>query len=201
MRSVAGLLAVAVVGLLALGSREVGLWDGSSDPARKAADAATVPPDAVTDGAAQPDRSRSGSACDRLTDRARVLGKGTDDPQVFVRRLGRDVAGIRTGAGALLDLARGGTDEIPGGGFRAAFSDGTDGQARHFAGIAVAASYGGEEATRRISVFVRGDPPNSADGRLTEQALAFERALQEGELAPADAGAWIRGRICRAPGA
>ena len=120
---------------------------------------------------------------------------------MFVRRLGRDAAGIRTGAGALLDLASGGTDEIPGGGFRTAFSDGTDGQARHFAGIAVAASYGGEDATRRISVFVRRDPPNSADGRLTEEALAFERALQEGDLAPADAGAWIRGRICRTPGA
>jgi hypothetical protein len=200
MKSVAGLVATAVVALLALGSREVGLWDGTEDPARKGADAAVVRPETVPDAAAQPDQSRSGSACDRLAERARVLGEETDDRRLFVRRLGRNVAGIRTGAGALLDLARGGANEIPGGGFRAAFSDGTDGQARHFAGIAVAASYGGEDATRRISVFVRGDPPNSADGRLTEEALAFERALQEGELAPADAGAWIRARICRAAG-
>jgi hypothetical protein len=197
MKLIAAAGLIVVIGLAALGTREAGLW-GSDDPV------ATSPPrvaqGALGLGGEVPDPGPSGSACLRLAALAERLGEEATDERQFLRRLGREAAGIHTGARALLDLARGGTDILPGGGFRAPFSDGTSGQARHFAGIAVAASYGGGEATRTISIFARGDPPSSADGRLTEAALAFERALRRGELATADAGAWILGRICRPSG-
>ena len=64
---------------------------------------------------------------------------------------------------------------------------------------AVAASYGGEQGTRFVSIFVRRDELNSADGALTEEALAFNRQLQSGELPVADAGAWILDHLCKGP--
>ena len=133
----------------------------------------------------------------RVADTATRLGRQTTDPTTFIRALGRAAAGIHTDSRALLDLARGGRDVLIGGGFRSAFSDGTPGQARHFAGIAVAASYGGGDSTRALSISARRDPPNSADGRLTDEAIAFEGALRRGELTTDVAGDWILARICR----
>jgi hypothetical protein len=134
---------------------------------------------------------------ERLAALATRLGRQTTDPTTFIRALGRAAAGIHTDSRALLDLARGGRDVLIGGGFRSAFSDGTPGQARHFAGIAVAASYGGGDSTRALSISARRDPPNSADGRLTDEAIAFEGALRRGELTTDVAGDWILARICR----
>lgn len=94
------------------------------------------------------------------------------------------------------DLARGGSDLIPGTGFQDRYDDWTLGQARHFAGVAVAAGYGGENATRLVSVFVRDDAPSSADDRLTGAAIEFAGLLRSGDLAPAQAGDWILAETC-----
>ncbi len=110
------------------------------------------------------------------------------------------LAGIRPPPRALADLARGGRDLIPGGGFRAVYSDGTAGQVRHFAGVAVASFYGGAAATRLASVFLRRDPVRSADGRLSERAFDFASLVESGELPLEQTGAWILENVCRPTG-
>lgn len=140
-----------------------------------------------------------GSACRELAGVAAALAERGDDPIAFLRALGRQAAGIRPGARAYGDLASGGRNTIPGGGFLARFDDGTGGQARHFAGIAVATSYGGAAATRVISIFGRDDPEDSPDGRLTDEGIAFATAVLSGELALADAPAWLLDHLCRRP--
>jgi hypothetical protein len=188
---------LAAVGAAMVATREAGVWgeEGSG--------AAIVLPDVDAGdiiSAASSDELKqdlSGSACERLGGLASLLAIETPNPEQFLRRLGREAAGIRTGPRAFFDLARGGDDLIPGRGFRGRYSDGSDGQARHFAGIAVAASYGGERATRLVSIFVRRDELNSADGALTEEGLAFARQIESGELPVSEGGAWILARICK----
>ena len=190
-----GLLAAVGAGLVA--TREAGVWgeEGSG--------ATIVLPDINAGDLISPatsdelKRDLTGSACQRLGGLASLLAIETPNPQAFLRQLGREAAGIRPGPRAFVDLARGGDDLIPGRGFRGRYSDGSDGQARHFAGIAVAASYGGEQTTRLVSIFVRRDELNSADGALTEEGLAFARQIESGELPVSEGGAWILDRLCK----
>ncbi|BDZ65427.1 hypothetical protein [Agromyces mangrovi Wang et al. 2018] len=124
----------------------------------------------------------------------RLAGLGHSDRR-FLRELGR-VAGVRRGPLWLTDAASGGRNRLRGRGFHPAVDDDTDGQARHFAGtVAVAARVGGP-ITRWLTVHVLRDGPDSADGRLSEQAIEFARLVRSGELAQADASAWVRRRIC-----
>jgi hypothetical protein len=196
MKVLATVGVVVAIAVGALAAMSLGLWgpDGGDPDATRPAPAPLDP------GGPAASRGLEGSACERLSALATRLGERTTDPTAFIRGLGREAAGIHTGSRALLDLARGGRDVLIGGGFRSAFSDGTSGQARHFAGVAVAASYGGEDSTRALSIFVRRDPANSADGRLTHEAIAFEQALRHGELTPGASGSWILARICRRSG-
>jgi hypothetical protein len=50
-------------------------------------------------------------------------------------------------------------------------------------------------------VHVLRDPPDSADGRLSEEAIEFVRLVRSGELAQADAAGWVRRRLCHVPAA
>ncbi len=188
--------AAALLGGGVLITRALGVWAADSDSVL--VDLPQVELGSVLGRHDDPgDRGLSGSSCERLSELAALISLDTSDPGAFLRRLGREAAGIRTGARGFVDLLRGGRDLIPGRGFGARYDDGTFGQARHFAGVAVAASYGGEQATRLVSIFVRHDPLNSADGRLTEEALAFSRMLLGGRLRPDRGGEWILDRICR----
>jgi hypothetical protein len=82
--------------------------------------------------------------------------------------------------------------------FRAAVDDATQGQARHFAGtVAVAARFSGR-LTRWLSVAVLRDAPDTADGRLSDEAFEFTRLIRSGELTQADAAGWVRRRLCHA---
>ena len=111
------------------------------------------------------------------------------------------MGGVRRGPLWLTDAASGGSNRLRGRGFRAAVDDATDGQARHFAGtVAVAARLGGR-VTRWLSVVVLRDAPDTADGRLADEALEFARLIRSGELAQSDAADWVRRRLCHASGA
>jgi hypothetical protein len=189
------LLAAAGAGIVA--TRELGVWGEQGSGARLELPDLDLGEIVGSGDSPLVDRGLTGSACERLGALASLLAIETPEPNGFLRRLGREAAGIHSGARGLADLARGGEDRIPGKGFRGRFSDGSNGQARHFAGIAVAASYGGEQATRLISIFVRDDALNSADGALTEEALAFTRQIRSGELPVAESGAWILDRVCK----
>jgi hypothetical protein len=142
----------------------------------------------------------AGNACERLAGLATALGEREPDPRVFLRALGQEAAGIRPPPRALADLARGGRDLIAGGGFRAAYADGTAGQVRHFAGVATASTYGGIAATRIASAFLRGDPVETPDGRLSERAFDFAALVSSGEVPVEQAGAWILANLCRPTG-
>ncbi|HEX2359696.1 MAG TPA: hypothetical protein VHH72_07770 [Solirubrobacterales bacterium] len=139
----------------------------------------------------------TGSACRELAGVAASLAERETDAGGFLRELGRRAAGIREGPRAYGDLARGGRNLIRGKGFLARFDDGTSGQVRHFAGIAVATSYGGGATTRLISIFVRDDPEDSPDGRLTDEGIAFATAVMSAELELELAPRWIVDRLCR----
>lgn len=95
-----------------------------------------------------------------------------------------------------LDAGRGGSNRIRGRGFRRNVDDGTEGQARHFAGIVAVAARVGARATRWLSIHVGRDAPESADGQLTDHALDFVRLVRSGELALSDTDAWVRQTIC-----
>lgn len=140
-----------------------------------------------------------GSSCRELAGLAAGLAVAEPDvaPREFLRDLGRQVAGIRPPPRAYGDLAKGGFNQIPGKGFLVRFDDGTIGQARHFAGIAVAATFGGGQATRLISIFARNDAENSADGRLTDEGIAFAAAVQSGELELEETPEWLLTHLCR----
>lgn len=139
------------------------------------------------------------TACERLAIVAGGLGSQTDDPTRLLRGLGRRAAGIHDPPRAFVDLARGGQNLIPGAGFRNRYNDRTAGQARHFAGVAVATTYGTDSTTRLVSIFVRNDSAGSADGRLTDAAIEFARQLRRGDLEPAAAGEWVLAEICKPP--
>ena len=138
-----------------------------------------------------------GSACREVAGVAARLAEQEPSTVGFLRSFGRQVAGIRPPPRAYGDLARGGSDRVPGRGFLARFDDGTGGQARHFAGIAVAASLGGGNSTRVISIFVRQDAENSPDGRLTDEGIAFATQLQAGDLELEEAPQWLLEHLCR----
>jgi len=140
----------------------------------------------------------SGSSCRRLAGISARLAERELEPIPFLRALGLQVAGIRPPPLALGDLARGGRNVIPGRGFLDPLDDGSSGQARHFAGIAVATTFfAGGSQTRWISENLRRDPANSPDGLPTEAGILFARLLTSGELQPEEAPEWQLDRLCR----
>ncbi|MFD1714007.1 hypothetical protein ACFSBZ_05950 [Amnibacterium flavum] len=116
-------------------------------------------------------------------------------PRPFLRAFAWNCARIRPGLLGYRDLATGGRNRFTGSGFRAEFDDGTRGQVRHFAGVAVAPVLLGERLAAWSSRHVLRDPAGSADGRLSDAALEFSRLLREGRLSPDDAGNWIRDHL------
>jgi hypothetical protein len=138
-----------------------------------------------------------GSACRRLAILAGNLAARDRSPERFLVDLGDQAAGIRPGQLALIDLARDGRNIIVGRGFKAEFDDGTNGQVRHFVGVARATMFGGPVLTRWISENVRRDAADSPDGRLADEGTDFAQALLAGRLAPSGASAWIRERLCK----
>ncbi|MGR0319728.1 hypothetical protein [Agromyces sp. ZXT2-3] len=138
-------------------------------------------------------------ACAALADSIDRLAARGHSNRRFLRELGR-AAGVRRGPLWVLDAASGGRNHLRGRGFRRHVDDRTDGQARHFAGtVAVAARIGGP-LTRWLTTVVLRDPPGSADGRLSEEAIEFARLVRSGDLSQADAAEWVRDRLCRAAG-
>jgi hypothetical protein len=195
MKLIAALAAIALLGAGLYGVGEDETSEGGIDPPSLQLGVLGIATDRPLG-----QLEESGTACERLAGLTTTLGGRESTPGGFIRALGLAAAGIRPPPRALADLARGGRDLIPGGGFRAAYSDGTSGQARHFAGVAVAGTYGGAAATRLVSVFLRGDPAGSADGRLSERALDFAALVESGELALEQSGVWILENICRPTG-
>jgi hypothetical protein len=141
----------------------------------------------------------SGTACERLAGLADYLADRDDSVNEFLLDLGQQAGGISKGRRALTDLARGGRNRIPGKGFRQRYDDGSIGQVRHFVGYVRAAMFGGGGVTRWISEHLRHDAPDSPDGRLGDEGIAFEQDLTAGRLELADASAWIRSNLCRRP--
>lgn len=135
------------------------------------------------------------NACAALAESvSRLADRGYSDAR-FLREIGR-VAGVRRGLFWVTDAASGGSNRLRGRGFRARVDDDTDGQARHFAGtVAVAARIGGR-ASRWLTTVVLRDPPDTPDGRLSDEAIAFVGEIRSGALAQADAADWIRRRLC-----
>ncbi len=132
------------------------------------------------------------NACEEFAALVDRLAAEGPSPRELMERIGQDGARIRTGPAGLMDLARGGRNMISGKGFRADLDDGTDGQVRHFAGIVASVGRVGGSMTRIVSEKVRKDPAESPDGRLSEAAIAFSGLLLSGQLAVAEAGAWVR---------
>ena len=197
MRWLIAIALLATVGAAIVATRELGVWGEEGSGATLELPDVDLGAVLGGDDFELVDRGLGGTACERLGALASLLAIETPNPNQLLRRLGREAAGIRSGVRGFADLARGGDDLIPGKGFRGRYSDGSNGQARHFAGIAVAASYGSGQATRLVSIFVRRDELNSADGALTEAAIAFTRQLQSGALPAGEAGGWILERICK----
>ncbi len=139
----------------------------------------------------------TGSACRRMAGVAAKLAEREETATAFLRSFGRTAAGIRPPPRAYGDLARGGRNLISGRGFLKRFDDGTLGQARHFAGIAVASTFGGAGATRFLSIFVRDDPLGSPDGQLTEEGILFSTEVLDGDLALDETPGWLLEHLCR----
>ncbi|WP_111720409.1 hypothetical protein [Homoserinimonas sp. OAct 916] len=135
-------------------------------------------------------------ACSRLVTIVERLGSETSDPKRFLLQLGTDAAGIRRGPLGFVDLARGGKNRLPGGGVRALVDDDTNGQIRHFVGIATSVARIGPRLTRWLSIVVGKDAPSTPDGRLTDLAVAFAHRLLSGDLPVPEAAAWVRRNIC-----
>ena len=100
----------------------------------------------------------------------------------FLRAFGRQVAGIRQPPRAYGDLARGGTQRGARQGLPARARRRDERPGRHFAGIVVATTFGGGQATRLISIFARRDPLSSPDGQLTEEGIEFAEEVIGGDL-------------------
>ncbi len=200
MRWIAALAATGLIAVAAIAFLEIGVsGDESSEGGIEAPSAQLGVTGTAADRPAT-ELGESGSACRRLAGLSAALGKREQAPEAYLRALGTAAAGIRPPPRALADLARGGRDLIPGGGFRTIYADGTPGQVRHFAGVAVASTYGGTAATELLSVFLRRDPVRSADGRLSERALEFASLVTSGELPLEQTGAWILENVCRPNG-
>lgn len=136
-------------------------------------------------------------ACAALAESiARLADRRHSNPR-FLKELGR-AAGVRRGPLWLVDAAGGGRNRLRGRGFRAAVDDATEGQARHFAGTVAVAARLGSGLTRWLTVTVLRDAPDTADGRLSEEAIEFARLIRTGELQQSDAANWVRRRLCHA---
>jgi hypothetical protein len=136
-------------------------------------------------------------ACTALAESIERLAERGHSSGRFLRELGH-AGGVRRGLPWLWDAASGGRNRLRGRGFRAKVDDDTDGQARHFAGTVAVAARLGARVTRWLTVHVLRDPPESADGRLSDEAIEFVRLVRSGELAQADAAGWVRRRLCHA---
>jgi hypothetical protein len=138
------------------------------------------------------------NACCKLAELAEELAARQDirTAQDFIFRLGERAAGIRPGFRSFFDLFLAGRNLLPGHGFRPEFEDGSDGQARHFAGVAVSSAILGPKLTIWLSEKIRLDPPDQPDGRLTLMAVSFSQKLVRGELLPQASGHWIRENLC-----
>jgi hypothetical protein len=190
---VKALVALIVVGALVTGGAL--LWLSPDDPdgggGTGGAQGEAVDPSG-TEG------ELTGSACRRLAGVTARLAERDLSALELLRSLGSQVAGIRPPPRAIGDLARGGRDLLPGRGFLARYDDGSSGQARHFAGIAVATTIvGGGGLTRFISERFRDDPRGSADGRLTGAGIEFATELRDGDLSLDEAPAWVLKNLCR----
>lgn len=135
-------------------------------------------------------------ACTQLVSLLQRLATVERSPRRFLTALGRQAAGIRSGPAGMLDLATGGRNVFRGRGFKVAFDDATDGQVRHFAGVALATTILGARLTRWASVHVGRDQPGSADGRLTDAAIEFASCLLGGSLPVASAPGWVQDVVC-----
>ncbi|GAA1963293.1 hypothetical protein [Agromyces allii] len=136
-------------------------------------------------------------ACAALADSIEQLARRGHTDRHFLKELGR-VGGVRRGVFWFTDAASGGSNRFRGRGFRAEFDDDTNGQARHFAGtVAVAARVGGRLA-QWLTTYVLRDGPDTADGRLSAEAIEFVRVIRTGELAQSEAAGWVRSRLCAA---
>lgn len=142
-------------------------------------------------------RVLSGSACQRLAGLAGQLAEEDPEPGAFLAVLGREAAGIRSGSRGFADLLRGGRNRIAGKGFLARFDDGTQGQVRHFSGIAVATIFASGNPTLWISRHLRHDKKGSPDDHLTEQGVAFATAVLRGDLELEQTEDWINTHLCR----
>ena len=136
-------------------------------------------------------------ACAALAESIDRLAERGHSNRRFLKELGR-VGGVRRGPLWLTDAASGGRNRLRGRGFRAQVDDATDGQARHFAGTVAVATRVGGRMTRWLSTAVLRDAPDTADGRLSDEAIEFVRLVRSGELAQADAAGWVRRRLCGA---
>ena len=144
-----------------------------------------------------PPAGRSGiDACAALAELAAREALARPSPRGLVRRLAREGAGVRPGLHGILDLLTAGRDGLPGRGFRAELDDGTDGQVRHFCGIAASCDRFGGRPTRWVSIHVRRDAADAPDGRLTDLAIEFVALLYRGELDVGDASDWLRRTLC-----
>lgn len=134
-------------------------------------------------------------ACAALADTIGALAQRGHSDGRFLREVGR-IGGVRRGPLWISDAASGGSNRLRGRGFRRRLDDDTDGQARHFAGtVAVAARIGGR-LTRFLTTRILRDAPDSADGRLSDEAISFVREVRSGRLAQRDAADWIRTNLC-----
>ena len=194
MKVLAGLLAVLCAGAV-LWYLEP--WADEGDTAENArGKGERVEHGKTAEGQVDPEEF-TGSACRRMAGLAARLAEGEESAVRFLRAFGREAAGIRPPPRAYGDLARGGRDLIPGRGFLTRYDDGTEGQVRHFAGIAAASTFGGGSATRFISIFFRDDPIASPDGQLTEEGIEFAERVLGGDLTPAETPAWLLENLCR----
>ncbi|MEJ3404809.1 hypothetical protein WDJ51_08695 [Rathayibacter sp. YIM 133350] len=138
-------------------------------------------------------------ACTALAESIERLAQRGHSDRRFLKELGR-AAGVRRGILWVPDAATGGRNLLKGRGFRRRVDDDTSGQARHFAGMVAVTSRLGGRLTRWASIHVGRDAPDTADGRLTEDAIEFSRLVLSGELAQTDAADWVRGHLCAGGG-
>ncbi|WP_116080793.1 hypothetical protein [Agromyces sp. PvR057] len=136
-------------------------------------------------------------ACAALAESISLLAGRGHSNRRFLKEIGR-IGGVRRGPFWVTDAASGGSNPLKGRGFRAAFDDDTDGQARHFAGtVAVTVRIGGG-LSRWLTAHVLRDAPDTADGRLSAAAIEFVRLVRSDELAQSDAADWVRRTLCGA---
>lgn len=134
-------------------------------------------------------------ACAALADAVGALARHGHSDGRFLREVGR-IGGVRPGPLWITDAASGGSNRLRGRGFRRRLDDDTDGQARHFAGTVAVAARVGSRLTRFLTARILRDAPDSADGRLSDEAIAFAREIRSGRLAQRDAADWIRTNLC-----